>query len=243
MINLKNTNSTNKTYALPISASYWKDAVSELKNVRALIMCALLCAVSIILEKFMIPIIPGVLEVSFSFISISLCSFLTGPVIAIPCGIIVDVVGALVNGYSFFFGYTLSAVLGAFIYAIFLYRSRLTFERIASARFTINLFVNVLLGSVWRVAMSRGPYAYYVVISGIKNLLLLPLEVFIMTFFLGALLPSLKKLKLCDPTLSLKVSSKKMIIFTIVLIAGTALLILYSLNKSEINSAIKSVFG
>lgn len=240
---MKNTSSANKIYALPISTSYWKAAVSEMKNVRALIMCALLCAVSIILEKFMIPIIPGVLEVSFSFISISLCSFLTGPVIAIPCGIIVDVVGALVNGYSFFFGYTLSAVLGAFIYALFLYRSRLTFERIAAARFTINLFVNVLLGSVWRVAMSGGPYGYYVVIAGIKNLLLLPLEVFIMTFLLGALLPSLKKLKLCDPTLELKVSSKKMIIFTVVLIAGTALLILYSLNKSEINSAIKSVFG
>ncbi|MBR6602407.1 MAG: folate family ECF transporter S component [Clostridia bacterium] len=240
---MKNTNSTSKNYALPISDSYWKSALAEMKNVRALIMCALLCAVSIILEKFQIPIIPGVLEVSFSFISISLCSFLTGPVIAIPCGIIVDIVGALINGYSFFFGYTLSAVLGAFIYALFLYRTRLSFERIAAARFTINLFVNVLLGSVWRVAMSGGPYGYYVAISGIKNLLLLPLEVFIMTFFLGALLPSLKKLKLCDPTLELKVSSKKMIIFTIVLIAGTALLILYSLNKSEINSAIKSVFG
>ena len=91
--------------------------------------------------------------------------------------------------------------------------------------------------------MSGGPYGYYVAISGIKNLLLLPLEVFIMTFLIGALLPSLKKLKLCDPTLELKVSSKKMIIFTIVLIAGTALLILYSLNKSEINAAIKSVFN
>jgi hypothetical protein len=133
--------------------------------------------------------------------------------------------------------------LGAFIYALFLYRSKISFERIAAARFTINLFVNVLLGSVWRVAMSGGPYGYYVAISGIKNLLLLPLEVFIMTFLIGALLPSLKKLKLCDPTLELKVSSKKMIIFTIVLIAGTALLILYSLNKSEINAAIKSVFN
>ncbi len=240
---MKNSNSAQRIYASPLRTSYWKDAISEMKNVRALIMCALLCAVSIILEKFQIPIIPGVLEASFSFISISLCSFLTGPVIAIPCGIIVDVVGALVNGYSFFFGYTLSAVLGAFIYAIFLYRSRLSFERIATARFTINLLVNVLLGSVWRVAMSGGPYGYYVIISGIKNLLLLPLEVFIMTFFLGALLPSLKKLKLCDASLELKVSSKKMIIFTIVLIAGTALLILYSLNKSEINSAIKSVFS
>lgn len=240
---MKNSSYTAKSYSLPLGSSYWKDALSEMKKVRSLIICALLSALAIILEKLQIPIIPGVLEVSFSFITISLCSFLTGPVIAIPCGIIVDIVGALINGYSFFFGYTLSAVLGAFIYALFLYRSKISFERIAAARFTINLFVNVLLGSVWRVAMSGGPYGYYVAISGIKNLLLLPLEVFIMTFLIGALLPSLKKLKLCDPTLELKVSSKKMIIFTIVLIAGTALLILYSLNKSEINAAIKSVFN
>lgn len=213
-----------------------------MKNIRALMVCALLCAVAIILEKFQIPIIPGVLQVSFSFIAISLCSFLTGPIMAIPCGIIVDVVGALVNGYSFFFGYTLSAVLGAFIYGIFLYRSRLSFERIALARLTINIFVNVLLGSVWRVAMSGGPYGYYVAIAGIKNLLLLPLEVFIITIFLRALLPSLKRLKLCDHSIELKVSKKKIIIFTAILILGTALLIYYSLNKTEINTAIKGFF-
>lgn len=234
---------SERFYMFPLGTDYWRTAAGMMKNTRALMVSALLCAVAIIMEKFQIPIIPGVLEVSFSFIAISLCSFLTGPVIAIPCGIIVDIVGALINGYSFFFGYTLSAVLGAFIYGLFLYRTRLSFERIALARLTINIFVNVLLGSVWRVMMSGGPYGYYVAISGIKNLLLLPLEVFIMTVFLRALLPSLKRLKLCDPTLDLKVSGKRIIIFTAVLIIGSVLLVYYSLNKSEINTAIKGFFG
>lgn len=231
-----------KSYALPMGKEYWRNAAAELKNIRALMIGALLCAVAIIMEKFQIPIIPGVLEVSFSFIAISLCSFLTGPILAIPCGIIVDVVGALVNGYSFFFGYTLSAVLGAFIYALYLYRAKLSFGRIVLARLTVNVFVNVLVGSVWRVAMSGGPYGYYVAIAGIKNLLLLPLEVFIITFFLRALLPSLKRLKLCDGTAELKVSTKRIVIFTVVLVLGTALLICYSLNKTEINAAIKGFF-
>ena len=198
---------------------------------------------AIVLEKFQIPIIPGVLEVSFSFIVISLCSFLTGPIMAVPCGIIVDIVGALINGYQFFFGYTLSAVLGALIYALFLYRTKLSFERIALARLTINIFVNVLLGSVWRMAMSGGFYLYYVVISGIKNLLMFPLEVFIMTVFLRALLPSLRRLGLCDSSVNIDVSKKKIIMFVSVLVIGTALLVLYSLNKDAINGSIKSLIG
>ena len=231
-----------KTQALPIGGEYWHSAALEMKNTRSLMVCALLCAVAVVIEIFQIPIIPGVLMVSFSFIAISLCSFLTGPVIAIPCGIIVDVVGALINGYSFFLGYTLSAVLGAVIYALFLYRARLSFGRIVLARLTINVFVNVLLGSVWRVAMSGGPYGYYVAISGIKNLLLLPLEVFIITVFFRAMIPSLKRLGLCPMSTSLEVSKKRIIIFSVILVVGTALLVLYSLNKTEINTAIKGLF-
>lgn len=234
----------NKINALrTCGAEYWKSALWELRNTRALVICALLCAAAIIIEQFQLPIIPGVLEVSFSFVAISLCSFLTGPVIAIPCGIIVDVVGAVIKGYSFFFGYTLSAVLGAVIYGLFLYRSRLSFGRVALSRVTVNIFVNVFLGSVWRVCMSGGPYGYYVLISGIKNILLLPLEVFIMSVFLGAILPSLKKMKLCDPLADIKLSKGKMIGFILTVAVGTALLILYSLNKAEINDWIKSLFS
>lgn len=233
----------NKTNALKTGGvEYWKSALWELRSTRALVICALLCAAAIIIEQFQLPIIPGVLEVSFSFVAISLCSFLTGPVIAIPCGIIVDVVGAVIKGYSFFFGYTLSAVLGAVIYGLFLYRSRLSFSRVALSRLAVNLLVNVLLGSVWRVCMSGGPYGYYLLISGIKNLLLLPLEVFIISVFLGAILPSLKKMRLCDPLAEIKLSKGKMIGFILIVAVGTALLVLYSINKSEINGWIKTLF-
>ena len=228
---------TDTLHKLPISVSYWKSAIDEFKNIRSLMVSALLCAVAIIMERFQIPIIPGVLEVAFSFIAISLCSFLTGPILAIPCGIIVDIVGALINGYSFFFGYTLSAIMGAVIYALFLYRANLSFGRIALSKLTVNLLVNVILGSVWRVAMSGGPYGYYVAISGIKNLLLLPLEV-----FMQAMLPSLKRMNFCNKSQNIKVSRTKIIIFTLLLVVGTALLIIYSINKSEINAKINSLF-
>ncbi len=229
--------------SFPCGKEYWRGAARELKNVRSLVLAALLSAAAIVIEFFQIPLIPGVLEVSFSFAAVSLCSFLTGPVLAIPCGIIVDIVGAVAKGYSFYFGYTLSAVLGAFIYALFLYRARLSFARIALARLTVNIFVNAFLGSVWRVAMSGGGYAYYLAISLIKNLLLLPLEVFIMMLFLEAILPTLKRLKLCRPSQQITLSYRKILIFTLVLVLGTALLVLYSLNRTEVNAYIGTLFG
>ncbi len=226
-------------HKFPIGKDYWRYAVMELKNIRSLVIAALLCAIAIIMEKFQIPVIPGVLEVAFSFIVISLCSFLTGPILAIPCGIIVDIVGALINGYSFFFGYTLSAVLGALIYALFLYRAPLSFGRIAMARLTVNLFVNVIVGSIWRTMMFGLPYVYYLLIAGVKNLLLLPLEVFIMAFFIRAMLPSLKRLKFCGTSQSISISPQKIIALACLAILGLGLLILYSFYKTEVNGAIK----
>ncbi|MEE0969126.1 MAG: folate family ECF transporter S component [Clostridia bacterium] len=234
-------NSTG-AYLKPSERGYLKSAAGEFRNVRSLVMAALLSAAAIVIEYFQVPIIPGVLEVSFSCVAISLCSFLTGPVVAIPCGIIVDTVGAIIKGYSFFFGYTLSAVLGAVIYALFLYRSRLSFSRIVFARATVNIFVNVLLGSVWRLSMSGGEYGYYVAISLIKNLLMLPLEVFMTVLFFEALMPSLKRMKLCSSEQRIRAEWWKIAILAAVLAAGTALLVIYSLNKSEINGYIKSLF-
>ena len=228
------------TYRFPVSGGYWKDALKELHNIRSLVICAILCAVAIVMEKFQIPIIPGILTVSFSFTVISLCSFITGPVLAIPCGIIVDSVGAMIfpTGYPFHPGYTLSAVLSALIYALFLYRAKLSFERLALAKLVINVFVNVLLGSVWRLAGGNF-YLYYVALSGIKNLLMFPFEVFIMTVFIRALLPSLCRLGLCDPSLKLEVSKKKILICALAVVLCMAVLILYLTNEAAVKAAIE----
>ncbi|MBR4295794.1 MAG: folate family ECF transporter S component [Clostridia bacterium] len=215
---------TAKLYKFPIGAEYWKSALGELEDIRCLVICALLCAIAIVIETFQIAIIPNVLYISFSFVAISLCSFLTGPIMAIPCGIIVDIVGALINGYSFYFGYTLSAVLGALIYALFFYRAKVSFERIALARLLVNIFVNVLLGSLWRLAWTSKHYLTLVMLSGIKNILLFPFEVFIMVIFFRSILPPISRLGLCPPQ-TVSLSKTKLIITAAVAVAGMAALI------------------
>lgn len=232
----------NTLYPHPFSVSYLKDAASECKNIRSLTFAALLCALAIVIEKFNIPISPSV-YISMSFLVISLCSMLTGPVLAIFCGIVVDLIGAVGSPYSFFAGYTLTAVLTAVIYALFLYRSQITFFRVAFAKLLINLAVNTLLGSVWRIMFYGGmSYQYYVMLTGIKNLILLPLEVFLICAFFRALYRPLVQLRVLSPAAEIRYSRKDIVVLCIGTAVGIALLVLYVMFYDELKALLQSAF-
>ncbi len=229
-------------YAAPCSSAYWKDAASECRSIRSLSFAALLCALAIVIEKFNIPITPTI-QVSMSFLVISLCSMLTGPVLAIFCGLTVDLVGAINSGYSFFAGYTLTAVLTAVIYALFLYRAQITFARIAVSKLCVNLFVNTLLGSVWRVMLSGGmSYPYYVMLAGIKNLVLFPLEVFLICAFFRALYKPLVQLRILSASAEIKYRRRDMLTLCIGAAVGVVLLVLYVMFYDELKAFLQSSF-
>ncbi len=233
---------TRALYAHPFSVLYWKDALSECKSIRSLAFAALLCALAIVIEKFNIPITPTI-QVSMSFLVISLCSMLTGPVLAIFCGLTVDLIGAINSGYSFFAGYTLTAVLTAVVYALFLYRAQITFARIAISKFLVNLFVNTLLGSVWRVMLSGGmSYQYYVMLAGIKNLVLFPLEVFLICAFFRALYKPLVQLRILSASSEIRYRRKDMVILCIGAAVGVVLLVLYVMLYDEIKAFLQASF-
>lgn len=229
-------------YATPFSPAYWREAVKDCKDLRKLILAALLCALAIVIEKFQVPLGSPSLQVSLSFPVIALCSMLTGPVLAIPCGILVDLIGAIGSGYPFFAGYTLTAVLTAVIFALFLYRTRPSFLRILLARGCINLFVNTLLGSVWRVALYHGPYKVYVLTSGVKNLVFLPLEVFLLCIFFRALHTPLRQLGFQTPETEITYRTRDFILLAVFALVGAALLIPFAVWYDEIQAFLKGLF-
>ncbi len=224
------------------SASYWRCSARELKNVKRISAAALLTALGIVIGMFDVRVIPNVLQVSFSYIAFSLCSFITGPLMAIPCGVIADIVDALWHGYDLFFGYTLSAVVQSFIFAVFLYRRDLTLQRVFAAKTCVNLFVNILLGSVWRVVMMGGEYFYYVFIAGLKNIIMLPFEVVILMIFLRALLPSLKQMGMVPRSTVCVASRRAIVLISVLFAAGVALAVLYFGNYSTVNAIVRDFF-
>lgn len=238
---MKQTNRST-LYPHPFSLSYWKDAASECKSIRSLTFAALLCALAIVIEKFNIPITPTV-YVSMSFLVIALCSLLTGPVLAIFCGIVVDLVGAIGSPYSFFAGYTLTAVLTAVIYALFLYRTKITFARVAVSKLLVNLLVNTLLGSLWRIMFYGGmSYQYYVMLTGIKNLVLLPLEVFLLCAFFRALHKPLVHLGIMSASTEIRYKKRDIVLLCIGASVGIVLLILYIMFYDELKAFLQSAF-
>lgn len=174
---------------------YWESSFQKLKDTKYLTIMALFIALKVMAEVFFDIRIAENLFISLSFVFASIEACIIGPGAGLVSGFITDIISFILNskGYSFFPGYTLSAMLGMFIFGLFFYRQRITITKIIGAKFCINYFVNALLGSVWStIIMSKG-YFYYLAQSLIKNTILLPIEVIILVLLFNLLIPILEK--------------------------------------------------
>lgn len=187
---------SQKLYATPFSPSYWKMAAGELKNVKVLAMAALFIAVRIVISAFFIPIGEN-LRIYFSFFVNALGSMICGPVIALISGFICDILGYIISpSGAFFFGYVLTSMMGSFVYALFLYRARISIVRVFLCKLSVNIFVNMGLNCLWSAILYGKGYYYYLAKSIVKNLTLLPLEVFLLIVFLQVMIPIMEKSKI-----------------------------------------------
>ncbi|HIS76350.1 MAG TPA: folate family ECF transporter S component [Candidatus Merdivicinus excrementipullorum] len=194
----KTENPSNlRTFRTPFTPSYWKEAAGEVKKPRVLAVTALFIGLDIIIGMFYIPMPFGDnLRVYFGYFTNSMCCMVCGPVMALIFGFVRDILGFLANpSGGFFFGYTLSAMLGSFVYALFFYRARITIARILCCKLIINVCVNILLGSLWSAVLFSKGYYFYMASSTVKNLMLLPVEVILLVLFYQVTLPILVKMK------------------------------------------------
>ena len=110
-------------YSHPFSAAYWRQAARELKDLRKLTFAALMIAMCFILSS--VPSVPlfGGAKVTWGFLARSTCALVCGPVLGIVFGFAEDILSFFVTGGGgcpFFPGYTLTTMLGVFIYSLFL---------------------------------------------------------------------------------------------------------------------------
>lgn len=227
----KNEGLTDKVYALPFSRAYWTDAVHALKSTRLLTTTALLCAVCALVDTFFLPLGGAFLRIQFSFLIAAVLNAVCGPCLALPAGFLVDLLSFVCSGgdpAGYFPGYAVSSMLAFLIYALFFFRARLSFLRVFLARLTVNVFVNVIVGSVWKSMLYGKAYRVYFVSGAIKNLGLLPLETIALYFLLSRLFPVMHRTELA-PRAAEVVSVKKRDVILSVLGAavGAAVLVWY----------------
>ncbi|MBR2823887.1 MAG: folate family ECF transporter S component [Clostridia bacterium] len=185
-------------YSHPFSRAYWRDACREIRDVRMLVFAALMLALRLALKTVKIPIGPS-LNINVQFFVTALGAMVCGPVLAAFSGVLSDTLGYLIAPSGVYFpGFILTEAAGGLVFALVLYRAKLTPGRVILSRFCVNFFVNIILQTpimvlYYRVAMGKG-YAWFDLPRIVKNLMLFPFESVLLILFLGAAVPALSRL-------------------------------------------------
>ena len=183
-----------------LNKDFWISSAKHLKETKYLAIMGIFIALKVIAGFVSIPVAEN-LFVGISFLFSAIEASIIGPVAALVSGFVTDIVSFMLDskGYSFFPGYTLSEMLGIFIYALFFYRQRITITKIFCAKFLVNYGVNALLGSLWSTMIMSKGYWFYFSQSVIKNTILLPFEVLALTLLFNLLIPVLSSKNLIFP--------------------------------------------
>lgn len=216
-------------YPHPFSRAYWRDAAAELGSIKMLVVAALMIALRLAMKWLAIPIAPS-LKINTAFIANALGAMIYGPVMAAICAVITDVLGFLQNPDGVYFvPFVLTEVAGSVIFALFLYRAKVTPVRVMLSRFCICFFVNVVLQTpimMWYYSLYMGGKSFALTIPGIiKNLFMFPIESVVLTLFLSILVPITNRLGLthgnADAKEALKFSNKQIALLVVLVVIGT----------------------
>ena len=196
------TKEKNRTlYSHPFSKAYWRDAAAELKSTRTLVIAALLIALRVALKTVVIPLAPNLnINVAAPLIN-ALGAMIFGPVVAAAAALVSDTLGCIIFPQGpYFFPCAFVEVAGSVLFALFFYRTKMRPTRVILARFSMDLFVNILLNSAvmfWYFQVFyQKSYVEMLLPAIIKNLCMFPIEAFVLTLFLSVIIPVTYKLGL-----------------------------------------------
>ena len=222
---------STRLYSHPFSLDYWRDAAAELKDTKMLVITALMVALRIALKPAAIPLGPS-LYIQTATLATALGAMIFGPVMAIPAAMISDTVGFMIwpTG-DYFLPFMLTEIASTMIYALFLYRAKVSPVRVMLARFGICMFVNVVLQQMiyaWYYVYIGNPEEAKESIMGIltvtrifKNLALFPVEAVVMTLFLRVLMPVARRAKLIYcPEADMKFNKKQIVVLILLICVG-----------------------
>lgn len=186
-------------FRTPFCAEYWRCASREFKELRKLLIAALFIALEIAIASVAIPVAPN-LWIYFTFLVKGVGAMIYGPVVGLFSGFVADNLSYFLHPSGPYFpGYTLSTMLSMLAYGLFFYRAKVGPVRILLCKLSVNLLINVGLGSLWSAMLYSKGYLYYAANSIVKNTLLLPVECILMALLFAAIMPLLVRARLIPP--------------------------------------------
>lgn len=184
-------------YRFAVHKSYWTKQLKELKKLKSLVNLAILFALMKVLGFITLPSGFSNLGIGLSYLVFSVIGMIYGPLIGFLVGGLSDILGFFMgqSGNVFHVGYTLNAALAGFSYGICLYKTNISFSKCFASRVFVNLFVNVVLGSIWWGQVSSFTFDqtlnYMLIMSLPKNLFYLIPQSLLMYLLIKALVKPL----------------------------------------------------
>lgn len=193
-------NRNQQLFQTPFSGAYWRCAWDDFKNPQILIVAALLIALRVAIKSIAIPVGPY-LNITVGFFVNALGAMIFGPVTAIFAAAVSDTLGCvLFPTGAYFFPFIFVEIAGSLLFALMLYRVRVTTWRVIVSRFLVMFVCNLVLNPAILILYNRlvlgGEYAFFTLPRMIKNLCLFPAEAFLLVLFLNVMIPVTSKLGL-----------------------------------------------
>lgn len=223
----------------PFNRLYWQLSAAEFKNVKTLIIAALIIAVRVVIKNFKIPIIPPALYFGFDFLINSVGSMIYGPLVALAVGAVSDTLGAVLFPIgTYFFPFIFVEMMSGFIFALFLYRQKLSTWRIVLSRLAVVVVCNFIINPIvmtWNnIFFMKDPYEFITLARVIKNAAMFPLESIVLVFWLSAINLELYRLGLThSKPEKLKIELKHIIALAVAFLVAAAAIIGYARYKQN----------
>ncbi len=176
------------------------DSALEMKYLITICLCAMMAALSIVLSYTTSFYITPTIKIGFSGLPNRVVDFMFGPVVGCLFGGMMDVLKFLIKpDGAFFFGYTLTAMLGGLIYGTFFYRLQIkeplekgnsmkdtiknwikantsSILLILTAEILVKVFLNIGLNTLWSSMMSGKAWIALIPTRLVKNLIQIPVD-------------------------------------------------------------------
>lgn len=217
-------------YPHPFSKAYWRDAAAELKDTRMLVIAALLIALRVATKGLAVPIAPGLYLFRVSSFINALGAMIFGPVVAIPAAFLSDFLGVLLwEGLgTYFLPYALQEIGGSLIWALLLYRAKVTPWRVMLGRLFICVFINLLMGVpldvLYQKYVAGNASVTLTTARVLKNTFMFPIEAVAMTFFLRLMIPITGRMGLTYSGINIKETltfqKKQLITLAVLFVVG-----------------------
>lgn len=152
---------------------------SPLKDPRCFAICAMLIGANALLGYFSLNF-SSYLRVGFGFATTPVAAYLFGPCIGAFVAALSDIICLIVKPTgAWLFTYTLSMGVEGMIYGLILHRRKVTFIRVFLCRLAVMVAVNIILNSIAIAPTAANGLLGIFPARIIKNLILLPIQAFI----------------------------------------------------------------